>query len=38
MTPSGERSTVADIFAITKPGERCDVRMISPALRAAQPR
>ena len=34
-TPTGDRSTVADIFAIRRPGERCDVRMTDSAWRAA---
>ena len=30
-TPTGERSTVADIFAINAPGDRCEVRITSSA-------
>ena len=34
-TPTGERSTVADIFAISNPGERYEVRIADSAWRAA---
>ena len=36
-TPNGERSTVADIFAIKAPGARYEVRIMSSACLAAQP-